>query len=99
MLDLATICSRPAIILLVSELFRSETNLSTLRQEVRRIITYVPAPKALVLVSFLIAEKVLVMTATNRLMSQKLRTMTHIMKNKHDMKNSESIIEYIRGDH
>jgi hypothetical protein len=45
------------------------------------------------------AEKVLVITATNRLMSQKLRTTTHMMKKKQEIKNSESIMEYISGDH
>jgi hypothetical protein len=39
------------------------------------------------------------MTATNRLMSQKLRTMTQMMKNKAETKNSASMIEYIKGDH
>jgi hypothetical protein len=45
------------------------------------------------------AEKVFVMTATNRLISQKLRTMRQMMKKKQDMKNSESITAYINVDH
>ena len=45
------------------------------------------------------AENVFVMTATNRLMSQKFKTMMAIMKKKHETKNSESIREYINGVH
>ena len=45
------------------------------------------------------AENVLVITATKRLMSQKLSTTMQTMKKKHETKNSESIIEYIIGDH
>ena len=39
------------------------------------------------------------MTATNRLMSQKFRTMIHTMKKKQETKYSESIIWYMSGDH
>lgn len=39
------------------------------------------------------------MTATKRLMSQKLRTMIATIKKKQEAKNSASIIEYIRPDH
>jgi hypothetical protein len=60
--------------------------------------THVVAPNALFLVSSRIAEKVLVMTATNRLSSQKLRIRTPEIKNKHDQKNSASIMAYITGD-
>lgn len=61
--------------------------------------TYGAAPNALFFVSDLMAAKVLVMTATNKLMSQKLRTMTAMIKKKHEIKNSASIIEYINGVH
>ena len=54
---------------------------------------------ALLCVSSLIAEKVLVITATKRLMSQKFSTTMQIIKKKQETKNSASIIEYIRGDH
>ena len=40
---------------------------------------YGAAPKALFCVSFLMAEKVLVITATKRLISQRFRTMTQMM--------------------
>lgn len=45
------------------------------------------------------AENVFVITATNKLMSQKLSTTRQTMKKKQDMKNSESITEYINVDH
>jgi hypothetical protein len=61
--------------------------------------TYGAAPKALFFVFDLIAENVLVMTAMNKLMSQKFRTMTQMMKKRQEMKYSDSIAEYIRGDH
>jgi hypothetical protein len=61
--------------------------------------TYGAAPKALFLVSDLIAEKVFVMTATKRLISQKLRTIIQTMKKQQETKNSASIIEYMSGDH
>jgi len=63
------------------------------------ILAHGAAPKALLLVSERIAEKVFVITATNKLISQKLRTMTQMMKKKQETKNSASIIEYMRGDH
>jgi hypothetical protein len=47
----------------------------------------------------LMAENVFVITATNRLMSQKLSTTIQTMKKKQQMKNSESITEYINDDH
>jgi hypothetical protein len=56
------------------------------------------APKALFFVSARIAEKVLVMTATNRLRSQKLRIRTPERKNRQDQKNSASIMAYMTGD-
>ena len=61
--------------------------------------THGAAPKALFLVCERIAENVLVITATNKLMSQKLSTMTQMMKKAQEMKNSASIMEYIRDDH
>lgn len=61
--------------------------------------THGAAPNALLCVSLLIAENVFVMTATKRLMSQKLSTMMHTMKKKQDTKNSESIMLYIKVDH
>lgn len=45
------------------------------------------------------AENVFVITATNKLISQKLSTTRQTMKKKQDMKNSESITEYINVDH
>lgn len=53
------------------------------------------APNALFCVSFLMAEKVLVITATKRLMSQRFRTMTQKMEKKLEKKDSESIVRYI----
>ena len=50
-------------------------------------------------VSDLIAENVFVITATNKLISQKLSTMRQVMKKKQDMKNSELITLYINVDH
>jgi len=50
-------------------------------------------------VSVLIAENVFVITATNKLISQKLSTIRQVMKKKQDMKNSESITLYINVDH
>lgn len=61
--------------------------------------TYGAAPKALFCVSERMAENVLVMTATKRLISQKLRTIMQTMKKKQETKNSESIMSYIIGDH
>ena len=61
--------------------------------------TYGAAPKALLCVSSLIAEKVLVMTATNKFKSQKFRTTMVTMKKKQETKYSASIMEYISGDH
>jgi hypothetical protein len=61
--------------------------------------THGEALNALFCVSCLIAENVLVITATKRLMSQKFSTTIQIIKKTEDMKNSASIIEYIRGDH
>ena len=45
------------------------------------------------------AENVFVMTATNRLMSQKLRMMTQTMKKTEDTKYSASMMLYINGAH
>ena len=45
------------------------------------------------------AENVFVITATKRLISQKLSTMMARMKKKQDTQNSASTIEYINGDH
>jgi hypothetical protein len=53
------------------------------------------APNALFCVSFLMAEKVLVITATKRLMSQRFKTMTQKMEKKLEKKDSESIVVYI----
>jgi hypothetical protein len=41
------------------------------------------------------AEKVLVITATKRLISQRFRTTTQMMEKKQEKKDSESIVEYI----
>jgi hypothetical protein len=54
--------------------------------------TYWLAPKALLFVSWRMAEKVFVMTATNKFSNHKLRIMTPAMKKRQDMKNSASII-------
>ena len=58
-------------------------------------MAYGAAPNALLRVSFLMAEKVLVITATKRLISQRLRTTTQIMEKKQEKKDSESIVKYI----
>lgn len=63
------------------------------------VITHGAAQNALDCVSVLIAENVFVITATNRLISQKLSTMRQVMKKKQDMKNSESITLYINPAH
>jgi hypothetical protein len=68
-------------------------------QDERDEHTHGAAPKALFLVSDLIAAKLLVITATKRLISQKFRTIMAIIKKKHETKNSASIIEYINGVH
>lgn len=65
----------------------------------RKNDTHGAAPNALFFVSERIAENVFVITATKRLMSQKLSTMRQTMKKKQDTKNSESIIWYMMGDH
>ena len=41
------------------------------------------------------AEKVLVITATKRLISHRFRTTTHIIEKKQEKKDSESIVKYI----
>lgn len=56
---------------------------------------YGAAPNALFDVSFLMAEKVLVITATKRLISQRFRTTTQMMEKKQEKKDSESIVMYI----
>src|SRR6266704_2554900 len=61
--------------------------------------THGAAPKALLLVSERIAAKLFVITATKRLISQKLRTIIPMIKNRQDTKKSESITEYINVDH
>lgn len=61
--------------------------------------THAAAPKALFFVSDLIAANEFVITATKRLISQKLSTIMAIMKKRHETKYSASIIEYIRGAH
>lgn len=94
----ATINNGPTVILFISYGDETIWRISTLSYQIIRY-TYGAAPNALFFVSERIAEKVLVMTATKRLMSQKLRTMTQIMKKKQEIKNSESIMEYMRGDH
>jgi tellurite resistance protein len=62
-------------------------------------ITHGAALNALDRVSVLMAANVFVITATNKLISQKLSTMRQVMKKKQDMKNSESITLYINDDH
>ena len=63
------------------------------------VITHGAVLNALERVSVLIAENVFVITATNRLISQKLSTMRQVIKKKQDMKNSASITLYINVDH
>jgi hypothetical protein len=63
------------------------------------VITHGAAQNALECVSVLIAENVFVITATNKLISQKLSTIRQVMKKKQDMKNSESITLYINVAH
>jgi hypothetical protein len=41
------------------------------------------------------AEKVFVITATKRLISQRFRTTTQIMEKKQEKKDSESMVKYI----
>lgn len=64
-----------------------------------QVTTHGAALNALDRVSVLIAENVFVITATNKLISQKLSTTIQTMKKKEDTKNSESITEYINCDH
>jgi len=59
------------------------------------IKTYGAAPNALLFVSDRMAANVLVITATKRLMSQKLSIMMAAMKKRQDTKNSESIMLYM----
>lgn len=73
--------------------------ISMIRRYFEVIKTYGAAPNALFLVSERIAANVFVITATNKLINQKLRTTTQIMKKKQETKNSESIIAYINGVH
>jgi hypothetical protein len=63
------------------------------------IRTHFVAPKALDFVSSRMAENVFVITAMNRLRSQKFKIMTPAIKNRHEKKNSASIIWYMTGDH
>jgi hypothetical protein len=57
------------------------------------------APNALSFVSAKMPLNALVMTATTRLMSQKLSTITQMMKKMQEMKYPESMMAYMRGDH
>ena len=61
--------------------------------------SYDLAPNALFRVSERMAAKLFVMTATNKLMIQKLRTTMQMMKNREETKKSESMTLYITGDH
>ena len=63
------------------------------------LITHGAVLNALERVSVLIAKNVFVITATNKLISQKLSTTIQVMKKKQDMKNSASITPYINDDH
>jgi tellurite resistance protein len=63
------------------------------------VTTHGAALNALDRVTVLIAANEFVITATNKLISQKLSTMRQVMKKKQDMKNSESITLYINDDH
>jgi hypothetical protein len=63
------------------------------------VITHGAVLNALERVSVLIAKNVFVITATNKLISQKLSTTRQMMKKKQDMKNSASITLYINADH
>jgi hypothetical protein len=98
--DMATI-HNPTFIPIIYHGIQSDKTkwlVSTL-QQLSLTSTYGAAPKALLFVSDRIAEKVFVMTATKRLISQKLRTTMQTMKKQHETKNSASIIAYIMGDH
>jgi hypothetical protein len=99
--DGAIVDDGPPVVLILIDRYESGFSPYTISLFRRNKIqaTYGAAPKALFCVSDLIAAKVFVMTATNRLISQKLRTIMATMKKKHEMKNSASIMEYIRGDH
>ena len=61
--------------------------------------THIAAPNALFFVSARMAANVFVMTAMNRLISQKFRITMQVMKKRHDTKNSASIMLYMIGDH
>lgn len=62
-------------------------------------MTYSPAPKALRFVSARISLNVFTTTAINKLINQKLSTMTPAMKKRDDAKKSESIAMYMTGAH
>jgi tellurite resistance protein len=62
-------------------------------------IAHGAALNALDRVTVLIAANVFVITATNKLISQKLSTTRQMMKKKQDMKYSESITLNINVDH
>ena len=55
-------------------------------------LTHLVVPKALAFVSSRMAENVFVITATNRFNSHTLRMIAPAIKNRHEMKNSASII-------
>ncbi len=63
------------------------------------VITHVAALNALDRVSVLMARNEFVITATNKLISQKLSTTRQVMKKKQHIKNSASIMLYINDDH
>jgi hypothetical protein len=63
------------------------------------VTTHGTALNALDRVFVLMAKKAFVMTATKRLISQKLSTTRQMMKKKQETKNSDWITAYINVDH
>jgi hypothetical protein len=63
------------------------------------VITHGAVLNALDRVSVLMAKNVFVITATNKLISQKLSTIRQVIKKTQEMKNSASITLYINGAH
>ncbi len=63
------------------------------------VITHGAVLNALDCVSVLMTKNVFVITATNKLISQKLSTIRQVIKKTQEMKNSASITLYINDAH
>jgi hypothetical protein len=94
----STLCC-PSIVPFIHNRLQPDQRIQSGKVDIKKEENYGAAPKALLFVSSRIAENVLVMTATNKLRSQKLITTMQTMKKKQDTKYSASIIEYMSGDH